>query len=132
MAGAEGPRGDRLLQGCGQLEQADGIGHGWAAATETQGDRLVGEAEGVGEAGVGGGLLDGVEILAQARSRPGRHLQRVASGLGGGSQDGGDLVDARRARGAQPALAGDRRRERRARPRWDGGGRGAGWRPPGR
>ena len=106
MAGAEGPRGDGLLQGCGQLEQADGIGHGWAAATETQGDRLVGEAEGIGEAGVGGGLLDGVEILAKEVLAE-RHLQRVASGLGRGSQDGGDLADACLARGAEPALARD-------------------------
>ena len=106
VTGAEGPRGDGLLQGRGKLEQADGIGHGWAAATETQGDRLVGEAKGVGEARVGGGLLDGVEILTKEVLAE-RHLQRVAAGLGRGSEDGGDLGDACLARGAEPALAGD-------------------------
>jgi hypothetical protein len=48
----------------------------------------------------------GIEILTKEVLAE-RHLQRVAAGLGRGAQDGGDLADARLARGPKPALAGD-------------------------
>ena len=77
-----------------------------AAAPEAQRDGLVREAEGVGEAGVGGRLLDGAEVLAEEVLAEGQ-LQGVPAGLRGGSEDGRDLGDPGLACGPEAALAGD-------------------------
>ena len=86
--------GDGLLNGSREIEQPDGIRDAGAAATEPERYRLMGEAEGVGEPGVGRGLLHRVEIgphqvLCQ------RHLELVAARFGGRPDDRRDACDPR-------------------------------------
>src|SRR5579884_3261854 len=106
VARAEPAVGDRLLHRRGEAEQAHGVADRAAAATHAQADRLVGEAEGVGEAGVRGRLLQRgelrpLQVLDQSQ------LEGVARRVGGGSEDGRDGGDARLLGGAEAALSGD-------------------------
>jgi len=106
VAGAEGARGHRLLQWSGKLEEPDGVGDGGTGAADAQSDRLMGEAEGVGEPGVGGCLLERVEVLTVEVLGEGQ-LESLAARFGGGPEDRGDPGDGRLLSGPEAAFTGD-------------------------
>ena len=95
---------DHRLHLVGQVEQAQQVGDGDAAATDQLGDALVREAELVDESRVGERLLDGVEVLAGDVLGQ-RDLER--RDLVGGPHERRDVLEAGELRGAQAPLAGD-------------------------
>lgn len=88
----------------GEIEEADGVGDRGAAASDARGDFLLGEGELAGEAGVGLGLLDGVEIGALEVFDE-RELEDLS--VGSLADDGGRVGEAEACGGAPAALAGD-------------------------
>ena len=96
--------GDGLLDRRWEIEEADGIGDAGAAAPQAKCDRLVRQAEGVGEPRVCGRLLHGVEIGPQQVLGE-RHLELVAAGLRGRPDDRGDARDTGNLSGSQASLA---------------------------
>ena len=106
VAGGEAALAERALDHGGEREQPDGVRHRGTASADAQRDRLVGEAEGVGEAGVGGGLVEGGEVGPLQVLDEGE-LERLAPRLGGRPEDGRDPGEPGEGGGAEPALPGD-------------------------
>ena len=98
-AGAEG-----VEKGRSQLEEAEGVGDGGAAATDLLGDLFLGEFELGLELGVTGGFLQRIQVLALEVLDEGE-FEDLA--VGGGPFDDGNLGQAGQAGSAPATFAGD-------------------------
>ena len=95
---------EQLQRLVGELEQADQVGDGGAAAADAAGQLLFGQAELLDQGGAGLRLLDRVEVLAD-HVLDQRRLQPL--GLGLVADDRRHLLEPRLLGGAPAALAGD-------------------------
>ena len=94
MACREAGVGDRFLHWGREIEQADRVRDPGSAPPEAKRDRLVGEAERIGQARVCRGLLHRIEIGPQQVLGE-RHLELVPARFRGGSDDRRDARHAR-------------------------------------
>ena len=104
VALAESAALEQLERLVGQVEQANEVGDGDAAAADPQADLLAREAELLDERGAGARLLDRVEVLAR-HVLDQRELERL--GVVARAHERRDRLEAGELRRAPAALAGD-------------------------
>ncbi len=104
MAGRERAFGKRPLDGVGQIQQAQGVGHRGAGLADALGDVFLREAGLAHQVAVALGLFDQVQVRAlQVLDQ--RHFARLE--VADLVQQRGDFRQARQLRGAEAPFAGD-------------------------